>query len=51
MFLGNYYALRLEKKGPDSDLLKIFSIFEVKIRIFDEVYPYLILQFTVLFPA
>ena len=28
-----------------------FSIFELKIRVFDEVYAYLILQFAVLFPA
>ena len=51
MFLGNYYALRLEEKLHILTFLKIFSIFELRIRIFDEVYPYLILQFAVVFQA
>ena len=51
MFVGNYYALRFEKKLQILTLLKIFSIFELKIRVFDEVYAYLILQFDVVLSA
>ena len=51
LFAGSYYALRLEKKLQILTLLKIFSIFELKIRVFDEVYAYLILQFAVVFLA
>ena len=46
MFVGNYYALRL-----DSDLFQDFSIFGLKIRAFDEVYAYLIIQLAVVLPA
>ena len=35
----------------DSDLFRDFSISELKIRAFDEVYAYLILQFVVVFPV
>ena len=51
LFAGNYYALRFEKKLQILTLLKIFSIFELKIKVFDEVYAYLILQFAVVFLA
>ena len=49
MFLGNYYALRLEKKLHILTFLKIFLIFVLRLRVFDEVYPYLTLQFAVVF--
>ena len=51
MFVGNYYALRFEKKLQILTYLKNFSIFELKIMVFDEVYTYLILKFPVVFPA
>ena len=51
LFAGNYHALRFEKKLQILTLLKIFSIFELKIKVFDEVYAYLILQFAVVFLA
>ena len=51
MLFRNYYALRFEKKDPDSDLFRVFSIFELKIRVFDDGYAYLILQFAAVFPA
>ena len=51
MPVRNYYALRLKKNDPDSDLFKNFSIFELKIRVFDDGYDYLILQFAAVFPA
>ena len=47
-FGRNYYALRFKKK---IQILKIFSIFQLKIRVFDEVYAYLVLHFDVVFPA
>ena len=47
MFIGNYYALRFEIKLQILTFLRIFSIFDVKIRVFDEVYAYVILQFAV----
>ena len=47
-FGRNYYALRFKKK---LQILKIFSIFQLKIRVFDEVYAYLVLHFDVVFPA
>ena len=45
LFTGSYYALRLEKKLQILTLLKIFSIFELKIRVFDEVYAYFAVVF------
>ena len=37
---------------PDSDIFQFFvSVFELKIRVFDEVYAYLILQSAIVFPA
>ena len=51
-FVRNYYPLRSEKKkAQDPDHFKnFFSIFELKIRVFDEVYVYLILQFAAVLP-
>ena len=51
MFVRNYYALRFEKKLQILIFLNNLSIFELKIKVFEEVYPYLILQFAVAFPA
>ena len=45
LFAGSYFALRLEKKLQILTLLKIFSIFELKIRVFDEVYAYFAVVF------
>ena len=41
------------KTPPDSDIFSLFffSIFGLKIRVLDEVYDYLSLYFTVVFPA
>ena len=47
MFVRNY-ALRFERFLT---FLRVFSIFDLKIRVFDEVYAYLIFQFAVVFPA
>ena len=51
LLFRNYYTLRFEKKTQILIFLRIFKIFELKIRVFDEVYVYLILQFAVVFPA
>ena len=51
MFVGIYYVLRFEKELQIQIFLKIFLIFELKIRVFDKVYAYLILQFAVIFPG
>ena len=42
-----YYALRFEKNLQILTFLSIFSVFELKTRVSDEVYAYLILQFAV----
>ena len=39
------------EKTPDSDILKFYFNFELKIAVFDDVYAYLILQSAVVFPS
>ena len=50
-FVRNYRALIFHKKLQILTFLRIFSISELKIRVFDEVYAYLILQFAIVFPT
>ena len=50
LFLHNYHVLKFEKLQILT-VFMTFSVFELKIRVFDEVYAYLIPQFAVVFPA
>ena len=43
--------VKIWNKDPDSELFQDFFNFKLKIRIFDEMYTYFILQFAVVFPA
>ena len=38
-------------KTTDSDIFKFFSSFELKIRVFDQVYAFLIIWFAAVFPV
>ena len=46
-------TFNIQKKTPDSDIFQFvfFSIFELRITVFDYIYAYLILQSAVVFPA
>ena len=49
LFAHNYHTLKFEKNLQSLTIFGAFFIFELKIRVFDELYDYYILWFAVVF--